>query len=84
MDLVTDAGVGATGWAFGFGFLFKIVFAVLLILYIAYSFFLALRVRILADTIRTPSNKSLERLAFFHLYAVIVVGLIALFLIIIA
>ena len=84
MDLVTEVGVDAPGMVFGFAFLFKIVFAFLTILYIAYSFFLALRVRIIADTVRTPSNKSLERLAFFHLYAVIVIGLIALFFIIIA
>ncbi len=84
MDLITDAGIGPTGIVFGFSFLFKIIFSVLLILYIAYSFFLALRVRILADTVKTPSNSSLKRLAFFHLYAVIVIGFIALFLIIIA
>ncbi len=84
MDFVADAGVGTTGLVFGFGFLFKIVFALLLILYILYSVFLSLRIRILTDTVKTPSNGSLKRLAFFHLYAVIVVGLLALFFIIIA
>ncbi len=84
MDLVTEAGIGPAGAFFGFSFLFKIVFALLLILYISYSFFLALRVRILADTVRTPWNEFLKRLAFFHLYAVIVVGSLALFLIMIA
>lgn len=84
MDLVTEAGIGPSGFAFGFSFIFKILFSFLLILYIAYSFFLALRVRILADTVRTPWNDTLKRLAFFHLYAVIVVGTLALFLIMIA
>jgi len=84
MDLVTQVGVETPGIAFGFAFIFKIIFSLLLILYIAYSFFLALRVRILADTVRTPSNNSLRKLAFFHLYAVIIVGSIALFFIIIA
>ncbi len=84
MDLVTDAGVGPAAGFFGFSFLFKIVFSLLLILYITYSSFLALRVRILADTVRTPWNDTIKRLAFFHLYAVIVVGSLALFLIMIA
>lgn len=84
MDLAQEVGVNGGGMIFGFAFLFKIVFAMLLILYIAYSFFLALRVRILADTVTTPWNKFLKRLAFFHLYAVIVVGSLALFFIIIA
>ncbi len=84
MDLVTQAGIEGSSFIFDFSFLFKIMFSLLLILYIAYSLFLSLRVRILVDTIRTPWNKSLERLAFLHLYAVIVVGLLALFFIIIA
>lgn len=84
MDLAQEVGVNGGEMIFGFAFLFKIVFAMLLILYIAYSFFLALRVRILADTVKTPWNKFLNRLAFFHLYAVIVVGSLALFFIIIA
>jgi hypothetical protein len=84
MDLITEAGIEPTGIVFGFSFLFKIVFGLMLILYIAYSYFLALRVRILADSVKTPWNKRLQRLAFFHLYAVIVVGLLALLLIVVA
>ena len=77
-------GIDSNTSILGFGFLFKILFAALLILYITYSYFLALRIRILADSVRTPWNKSLRRLAFFHLYAVIVVGLLALLLIVVA
>lgn len=84
MDLITDVGTNVEIAAFGIGFLLKIAFGLLLILYIAYSFFLALRVRILADTVKTPWNKTLQRLAFFHLYAVILVGLTALSLIVMA
>jgi hypothetical protein len=84
MDLITNAGIEKTSLVFGFAFIFKILFAFVLILYIAYSFFLALRIRILVDTVRTPWNAYLKRLAFFHLYAVIVIGSVALFLIMIA
>jgi len=83
MDLV-GVGMDSSTAILGFGFLFKILFAALLILYIIYSYFLALRIRILADSVRTPWNESLRRLAFFHLYAVIVVGLLALLLIVVA
>ena len=84
MDLITDTGIGTTGIDFSFGFVFKFAFTILFFLYVIYSYLLASRVKILADTVRTPWNKSLERVAFFHLYAVIVVGLFAVFLIVIA
>ena len=84
MDLIGNGALDGTVINIGFAFLFKIAFSILLLLYIAYSYFLALRVKILADTVRTPWNKSLERLAFFHLYAVILIGLLALFFIVIA
>jgi predicted PurR-regulated permease PerM len=84
MDLITDFGTNIDTMVFSIGFFLKIAFGLLFILYIAYSFFLALRVRILADTVVTPWNKTLERLAFFHLYAVILIGLLALSLIVMA
>ncbi len=84
MDLIGNGGIDTTVINIGFAFLFKIAFSVLLLLYVAYSYFLALRIRILADTVRTPWNKSLQRLAFFHFYAVILIGLLALFFIVIA
>ncbi len=81
MDLIAG---NDTAINFGFDYLFKIAFSMLLLLYILYSYFLALRVKILADTVRTPWNASLQRLAFSHLYVVILVGLLALFFIVLA
>jgi|GEM_PF-3921556 len=84
MDILGEVGTNEAALSFGLGSLFKVVFTLLFILYVAYSFFLALRIRILSNTISTPWNKTLRRLAFFHLYAVIVGGGVALFLILIA
>ncbi len=84
MDLVPGGEINDAVITFGFAFLFKIAFSVLLLLYIIYSYFLALSIRILADTVKTPQNKYLQRLAFFHLYVVILVGLLSLFLIVVA
>jgi len=84
MDIIGGGEINEGIITFGFAFLFKIAFSILFLLYIAYSYFLALRIRILTDTVRTPWNKTLERLAFFHLYAVILIGLLALFFIVIA
>ncbi len=84
MDIIGGSGIDGTAINLGFGFLFKIAFSILFLLYIAYSYFLALRVKILIDTVKTPWNKYLKRLAFFHLYAVILIGLLALLFIVIA
>ncbi len=85
MDFVTETSLIDTQFlTFGITSLLKFVFSFLLILYVIYSLFLALRVRILVDSIRTPWNPFLRKLAFFHLYAVIICGGVALLLIIMA
>jgi hypothetical protein len=84
MDLIGETGPNIPFITFNIGSVFKIVFSFLFILYVAYSFFLALRIKILVQTVFTPWNTFIKRLAFLHLYAVIIVGGLSLFLIIIA
>ena len=84
MDLLGEVGTNGAVMSFGLGSIFKVVFTLLFVLYVSYSFFLALRIRILSNTVQTPWNKTLRRLAFFHLYAVIVGGGVALFFIFVA
>jgi len=84
MDLISETGTNIPLIAFNIGSMFKLLFSFVFILYAAYSFFLALRIKILVQTAYTPWNKFLKRLAFLHLYAVIIVGGVSLFLIIIA
>jgi hypothetical protein len=69
---------------FGFALIFKILFAVLFACYVLYSFFLTLRVRILAETVDTPLNKKVLMLSYAHIGIVLVGGLIALMLILVA
>lgn len=85
MDFISGIGASEVNMVgFGFGFILKLIFVILFGMYIFYSFFLALRIRILSDTVQTASNSLLKRLAFLHLYAVILIGLLAMALIILA
>ena len=83
MDFISGITTPSIG-NFGFSFLFKILFACLFAFYALYSFFLTLRVRILADTVSTPLNKKILLLSYAHVGMVLIGGFIALMLILMA
>lgn len=68
----------------GLNFVFKLLFFVILIGYVFYSFLLVIRVRILADTVETPHGKKMQLVAVGHMVLSIVGGFLALLLILLA
>ena len=69
---------------FGIGIIFKVLFFVIFIGYVFYSLFLTLRVRILAETVATPVNAKVLFLTYLHMVVVLIGGILALMLILIA
>ncbi|MCA9376989.1 hypothetical protein H6763_03055 [Candidatus Nomurabacteria bacterium] len=68
----------------GINFVFKLLFFVLLVGYILYSFLLLLRVRILADTIKTPHSGKVMFATTIHLLISLIGGFLAMILILLA
>lgn len=68
---------------FSMSSLIKLLFIVIIVGYILYSFMLTLRVRILSDTVNTPSNTFAKTLAYSHLLVSLVGGLFALILVLV-
>ena len=61
----------------------KLLFIVVAIGYLVYVFLLTLRVRILADTVNTPNNKTTKVTSYLHLIISIVVTALSVILILI-
>jgi uncharacterized membrane protein YfcA len=59
----------------------KLLFFVLIFGYIIYVFLLTLRVRILADTVKTPNNNTTKIASYIHLLLAIVGSAVAVILI---
>lgn len=59
----------------------KLLFIVLIAGYILYSFLMTLRVRVLSDSVNTPSNSFTKMVAYSHLLISLIGGLFALILI---
>lgn len=59
----------------------KLLFLVITFGYIVYVFLLTLRVRILADTVKTPSNATAKLISYIHLFIGVVGSLLAVILI---
>lgn len=61
--------------------IFKLLFLVIIVGYILYVCILTLRVRILADTVQTPSNSTAKAISYIHLLISIVGSALAVLLI---
>lgn len=59
----------------------KLLFLVLAFGYIVYVFLLTLRVRILSETVKTPSNSTAKLISYIHLFLAVVGSLLAVILI---
>ena len=59
----------------------KALFLVVIFGYVIYAILLTLRIRILADTVKTPSNKTARVLAYLHLLVAVIGGFFAVILI---
>lgn len=59
----------------------KLLFIVLIAGYILYSFLMTLRVRVLSDSVNTPSNNFTKMVTYSHLLISLIGGLFALILI---
>ncbi len=66
------------------GFVLKLLGAVILLGYFVYAILLSLRVRILADTVRTPFNGTMRFLSALHVILALIGGVVALLLILVA
>lgn len=72
-----DFGIGSvTG-------IIKLLFLVVIFGYLVYVFLLTMRVRILADTIKTPSNLTAKLISYIHLFVAVVGSLLAVILILV-
>lgn len=65
-------------------FAFSCLFFVLIFGYVLYAFLLAVRVRILSETIRTPYNNLAVTLSYVHMLIALVGGFLALLVILLA
>ena len=80
MDILNNLNtLNLTFW--GAAGIFKALFLVVIFGYVIYVVLLTLRVRILADTVKTPSNKAARILAYIHLLIAIVGSFFAVILI---
>lgn len=68
----------------GLNFVFKVLFFVILVGYVLYAFLLLLRVRILADTVKTPQNKLIHLIASGHLALSLIGSFLAMILVLLA
>lgn len=66
------------------GLMLKLVGAVILTGYFIYSILLSLRVRILADSVKTPFNGTMRFLSTLHVIMVLIGGAISILLILVA
>lgn len=64
------------------GDVLKLPMIVILIGNVLYSFMLVLKIKILADTIESDSNKKIKSLVYINMLVSIVVGILATFIII--
>ncbi|KKR06444.1 MAG: hypothetical protein UT34_C0001G0485 [candidate division WS6 bacterium GW2011_GWF2_39_15] len=77
-------GINTINWPIaGTEGVFKLLFLVIIFGYVIYSFLLTLRVRILNDTVKTSSNKTMLLLSYIHLLLAVVGGLFSVILILV-
>jgi TRAP-type C4-dicarboxylate transport system permease small subunit len=80
MDILNNINtMQITFW--GASGILKALFLVVIFGYVIYTILLTLRVRILADTVKTPSNKIARILAYLHLLIAVVGSFFAVILI---
>jgi hypothetical protein len=87
MDFVGDILGGSTqppAPGVGINFIFKLLFFVVIVFYILYAFLLALRVRILADTVDTKFNYIAKAVTYIHLIVVLIGSFLALIVLLLA
>lgn len=80
MDFIKDINTIEFGMGSLSGII-KILFLVIAFGYLIYVFLLTLRVRILADTVQTPSNVTAKLISYIHLFVAVVGSLLAVILI---
>ncbi|HVX92930.1 MAG TPA: DUF5657 family protein [Candidatus Dojkabacteria bacterium] len=68
---------------FGVASIFKLFFLIIIFGYLVYAILLALRVRILNDTVKASSNKFIITLSFIHLVLAIIGSFIAVIFVLI-
>lgn len=66
---------------FGIGGILKLLFLVVIVGYVIYVLLLTLRVRILADTVKTPTNETARMLSYLHLFLAVIGSFLAVVLI---
>jgi hypothetical protein len=69
---------------FGLNLIFKLLFFVIIVGAILYSFLLMIRVRILSDTIQAPLNRLALSLTYIQLLVSLIGGFLALIVILLA
>ena len=62
-------------------FILKILFSVLVISFVVYSFMIALRTRIVANTVKTEKTHWVTKLTYLNVILTLVLGAIAVLLI---
>ena len=83
-EFISDIGYSPGAFTFDFVSLLKIPLISALLGTILFSALLFLRIRILADTFKTPQNKTVKKIIAAHITLVIVGTLLSLLFVIIA
>lgn len=84
MDYLDGINTIQSTGSLGFNIIFQLLFFVIIVGYVFYAFLLLLRVRILADTVKTRFNKRATALTFAHLVIALVGSFLALILVLLA
>ena len=84
IELTNNLGLGGEIFSFNLLSLLKIPIVLALVVVILFSVLLFLRIRILADTFKTPQNKIIKKAMILHIAIVILGTLLSLLFIIIA
>lgn len=83
-EILENLGANMNTFSFNLVSLLKIPFFIILVGNILFSLLLFLRVRILADTFKSPNNKKVKLLILFHLAVVIMGSLLSLLFVILS
>lgn len=83
-EILNNLGANMNTFSFNLVSLLKIPFLVILVGNILFTLLLFLRVRILADTFKSPNNKKVKLLILFHITVVVIGSLLSLLFVILS
>ena len=83
-EILQNLGANMNTFSFNLVSLLKIPFLFILVGNILFTLLLFLRVRILADTFKSPSNKKVKLLILFHITVVVIGSLLSLLFVILS